>query len=231
MLCAKFGWNWPSGSGEEDENVKSLRQRQRQQRRRTTDKFWSEKLTWAFGSGELKMNLQWFRFDITLCEKLDFSVKDKIITVLKSSNKLALFMDIWKFKNTAWITLLMKLGFTLLDSEPYDRFHFRFLSQFDISTAVRCTNRFLQSHDIKVRFLATKKRSGRLRRRRNLFICSVHLSMRSSVWYRVKKYTLSNLAILFFTIHRIGMCLEKCYNVLLLSYSSWIYWCSKNKMS
>ena len=22
MLCAKFGWNWPSGSGEEDENVK-----------------------------------------------------------------------------------------------------------------------------------------------------------------------------------------------------------------
>ena len=62
MLCAKFGWNWPSGSGEEDENVKSLRQqwqqqqRQRQQwrQRRTTDKFWSEKLTWAFGSGELK---------------------------------------------------------------------------------------------------------------------------------------------------------------------------------
>ena len=24
MLCAKFGWNWPSGSGEDDENVKSL---------------------------------------------------------------------------------------------------------------------------------------------------------------------------------------------------------------
>ena len=22
MLCAKFSWNWPSGSGEEDENVK-----------------------------------------------------------------------------------------------------------------------------------------------------------------------------------------------------------------
>ena len=29
MLCAKFGWNWPSGSGEEDENVKSLRKRRR----------------------------------------------------------------------------------------------------------------------------------------------------------------------------------------------------------
>ena len=57
MLCAKFGWNWPSGSGEENENVKSLRQRRQRrqrQRRRTTDKFWSEKLTWAFGSGELK---------------------------------------------------------------------------------------------------------------------------------------------------------------------------------
>ena len=51
ILCAKFGWKSPSGSGEEDENVKSLR---RQRRRRTTDKFWSEKLTWAFGSGELK---------------------------------------------------------------------------------------------------------------------------------------------------------------------------------
>ena len=24
MLCAKFGWNWPSGSWEGDENVKSL---------------------------------------------------------------------------------------------------------------------------------------------------------------------------------------------------------------
>ena len=57
MLCAKFGWNWPSGSGEEDENVKSLRrqQQQRQQQRRwTKDKFWSLKFTWAFGSGELK---------------------------------------------------------------------------------------------------------------------------------------------------------------------------------
>ena len=57
MLCAKFGWNWPSGSGEEDKNVKSLQRQQQQQRQWwTTDKFWSEKFTWAFGSGELKMN-------------------------------------------------------------------------------------------------------------------------------------------------------------------------------
>ena len=39
MLCAKFGWNWISGSGE-DENVKS------QQWQRTIDRFWSEKLSW-----------------------------------------------------------------------------------------------------------------------------------------------------------------------------------------
>ena len=53
MLSAKFGWNWPSGSAEE-ENVKSLRQCHCWQQRRTTDKLWSEKLTWDFGSGELK---------------------------------------------------------------------------------------------------------------------------------------------------------------------------------
>ena len=49
-LCAKFGWNWLSGSGE-DEKVKSLRQQQRQC---TKDKLWSEKLTWASHVGELK---------------------------------------------------------------------------------------------------------------------------------------------------------------------------------
>ena len=37
MLCAKFGWNCPSGSGEEDENVKSLQtDGQTEDRRRTT---------------------------------------------------------------------------------------------------------------------------------------------------------------------------------------------------
>ena len=33
---------------------RNYRRRQRRQRR-TTDKFWSEKITWAFGSGELKI--------------------------------------------------------------------------------------------------------------------------------------------------------------------------------
>ena len=36
ILCAKFGWNWPSGSGEEDKNVKSL-QTDRQTDRQTDD--------------------------------------------------------------------------------------------------------------------------------------------------------------------------------------------------
>ena len=40
--------NLADGSGEEDENVKGL-----QTERRTTDNSRSEKLTWAFSSGEL----------------------------------------------------------------------------------------------------------------------------------------------------------------------------------
>ena len=51
----KFGWNWPSGSGE-DENVKSLQQQRRRRGWWTTYKFWSEKLTWVFGSGKQKMD-------------------------------------------------------------------------------------------------------------------------------------------------------------------------------
>ena len=50
MLCAKFGWNWHSGSWEEDENVKSLE----------TDYRRSEKLTWAFSSGELNKTVAFF---------------------------------------------------------------------------------------------------------------------------------------------------------------------------
>lgn len=42
MLCATF---YSSGSGIEDENVKSLQWR--------SDKFWSEKPTWAFSSDKL----------------------------------------------------------------------------------------------------------------------------------------------------------------------------------
>ena len=46
MLSVKYGWKWSSCSGEEDENVKVYR--------RTMDNRQSEKLNWAFSSGELK---------------------------------------------------------------------------------------------------------------------------------------------------------------------------------
>ena len=68
MLCDKFGWNWPSDSGEEDENVKSLqteKQTDKQTDRQTTDDRWSEKLTWAFSSGELKNLIKIFHVLIT----------------------------------------------------------------------------------------------------------------------------------------------------------------------
>ena len=44
MLCARFGWNWPSGSGEEVENVDSLK----------TDDRQLGNLIWVVRSGELK---------------------------------------------------------------------------------------------------------------------------------------------------------------------------------
>ena len=50
ILCAKFGWNWPSGSGEEDENVKSLQTDGKADGQTDVDEKWSEKLTC---SGEL----------------------------------------------------------------------------------------------------------------------------------------------------------------------------------
>ena len=57
MLCAKFGWNWPSGSWEEVKNRESL-QTDRQTDRQTDDgRKGSEKLSWAFSSGELKTQL------------------------------------------------------------------------------------------------------------------------------------------------------------------------------
>ena len=52
MLCAKFGWNWPCGSGGENKNVRSLP-------KWTTDKFRSEKITWALnGSSDLKIQME-----------------------------------------------------------------------------------------------------------------------------------------------------------------------------
>ena len=49
MLWAKFGWNWPCRSGEEDFLISSRHfWRKVYDNTTTTDKFWSEKLTWVF---------------------------------------------------------------------------------------------------------------------------------------------------------------------------------------
>ena len=49
MLCAKFGWNWLWRRRWKYEKFTD-----RQTDRQTPDDRWSEKLTWAFSSGELK---------------------------------------------------------------------------------------------------------------------------------------------------------------------------------
>ena len=89
MLCAKFGWNWQSGSGEEDENEKSLRQPRQRRRRTTADKFLSKKLTWVFGCGELKTQcldakkyISWWYFYDFIIESLSHKC-----TPLRHSNK------------------------------------------------------------------------------------------------------------------------------------------------
>ena len=76
ILCAKFGGKWPSGSGEEDKNVKSL-QTDRRTDGQTTDDRWSEKLTWAFSSGELKTD------SVALNVTLIFSINNQITKLQK----------------------------------------------------------------------------------------------------------------------------------------------------
>ena len=63
VLCAKFGWNWPSGSWEEDEIViqKRLQTDGQMDNRR------SEKLTWAISSGELKSDCSAERYFFNKC--------------------------------------------------------------------------------------------------------------------------------------------------------------------
>lgn len=62
MLCAKIGLNLPYGFGE-DENVEILSRPQR----KTMDKFWTEKITWTFGSGELNK----YKVPVKECFKID----------------------------------------------------------------------------------------------------------------------------------------------------------------
>ena len=90
MLCAKFCWNWPFGSGEE-ENMKSLQRLWRQQ---TADILWSEKLTWAFGSGELKM--------IPDSRKNSSSKFNKNIKWFLKQSKADSIIEYWASHHSSW---------------------------------------------------------------------------------------------------------------------------------
>jgi hypothetical protein len=58
MICAKFGWNWSSGSGEEVENVKSLQTDRRTDRR--TDRQTDDGQT-AIRIAHLSFQLRWVK--------------------------------------------------------------------------------------------------------------------------------------------------------------------------
>ena len=72
MLCAKFGWNWPSGSGEEDENVKSLRWRRRQRRQRAT----TDNGQILIRTAHLSLRLRWAK------KKRETQIKSELVFVL-----------------------------------------------------------------------------------------------------------------------------------------------------
>ena len=103
MLCARFDWTWPSGSGEEDEIMKSLRRRwrrqQRPRRKRTMGKFFDqEKLTWTFGSGELKSRgNKWFYHKLTCLYTFN------LIYIFKANS--SFFFT--KIKVEVWVTTLI----------------------------------------------------------------------------------------------------------------------------
>ena len=72
MICAKFGWNLPSGSGEEDEHVKSYVNDDNDNNDNDDGQwlFLSENLTWVFGSGELKRHKQLWKHIIYISQFL-----------------------------------------------------------------------------------------------------------------------------------------------------------------
>ena len=99
MLYVKFDWNWPSGSGEEFLIFPQCIQ--------TLDKRWSEKLTLAFSSGELK-NVSW--------ERLHPRYKhNKNITIFEVSNTTCSFTQshVLKVWNMVWFIKMVQFHFQI----------------------------------------------------------------------------------------------------------------------
>ena len=108
ILCAKFGWNWPSGSGEVDENVKSLQTDGRtdgRTDRQTTDDRRSEKLSWAFSSGELIKELI---LNVLAPTLIMFNKSEYITNNVGSVYNNALFIKKWYQITKSWQTSTQK---------------------------------------------------------------------------------------------------------------------------
>ena len=56
MLCDKFSWNWPGGSGEDKKIEKFITRTTTTNDNNNNDAIRSEKRTFPFGSGDLKMD-------------------------------------------------------------------------------------------------------------------------------------------------------------------------------
>ena len=99
MLYVKFDWNWPSGSGEEFLIFPQCIQ--------TLDKRWSEKLTWAFSSGELK-NVSWERLHPRY-------IHNKNITIFEVSNTTCSFTQshVLKVWNMVWFIKMVQFHFQI----------------------------------------------------------------------------------------------------------------------
>ena len=69
MLCAKFSWNWLSGSGEEDENVKSYDDNNNHDRQILIRK------------ADLNLQLRWAKKKLEILQDNQFDVETQIVNI------------------------------------------------------------------------------------------------------------------------------------------------------
>ena len=86
MLCAKFGWNWSSGllRGSRKYEKFTNGRTDKQTDGQTMDQRQSEKLTWAFSTGDLK---SWERKVFKgLTQTLDYHIKNLFLSYIKNKS-------------------------------------------------------------------------------------------------------------------------------------------------